>query len=169
MNVEKISRLATEKSGINPTIYDDAALNSLAEFLEQPDIASYLRNCLPSEVVGASGVRLLPLGAIEQEMFEDAAPGSYIRRFGYLVVATSIGGNAICFHSPSGKVFWADHVSFNSRCISFKERKTGEWKYLYEFTPENVEKALVLLSDNIESFLANLLADRLTAQLEVLD
>lgn len=169
MNVKNIVDLVAQKSGKQPKPWDDTALSSLAEFLEQPVIADYLRNCLPVEVLGASDVRLLPLDAIEQEIAEGAAPGSFIRPYGYLVVASSIGGNAICFHSPSGKVFWADHVSFAADCISFKDRATGQWKYLYEYTPENVEKALVPLADDIESFLNDLLVDRLTKQLEVLD
>src|SRR5206468_12508932 len=103
------------------------------------------------------------------EMAEGAAPGSFIRPYGYLVVASSIGGNAVCFHSPSGKVFWADHVSFAPDCISFKDRTTGEWKYLHEYTPQNVAKALVPLDEDIESFLKDLLKDRLTKKLEALD
>jgi hypothetical protein len=169
MNVKTVVDLVAQKSGKQPKPCDDAALSSLAEFLEQPAIGDYLRNCLPVEVLGASDVRLLPLDAIEQEMAEGAAPGSFIRPYGYLVVASSIGGNAVCFHSPSGKVFWADHASFASDCISFKDRITCQWKYIYEYTPENVEKALVLLADDIESFLKDLLADRLTKQLESLD
>lgn len=85
------------------------------------------------------------------------------------MIATSIGGNAICFHSPSGKVFWADHGSFSPDSISYKERSSGEWKYLYEYTPANVETALVPLSSNIERFLTELLSDKLTEQLEALD
>ena len=169
MNAKTVVELVTQKSGKSPKSCDDAALKSVADFLEQPAIAEYLRNCLPVEVLGASEVRLLPLDAIEQEMAEGAAPGSFIRPYGYLVVASSIGGNAICFHSPSGKVFWADHVSFAADCISFKERTTGQWKYLYEYTSENVEKALVPLADDIEIFLRDLLTDRLTKQLEALD
>jgi hypothetical protein len=169
MNVSNIQNILIRKTGRKPKASTDAALASLAGFLEQHEIADYLRYCLPEEVIEASGARVLPLSAIQEEMAEGAAPGSFVRPFGYLVVATSIGGNAVCFHSPSGKVFWVDHVSFNTKCISFKDRATGQWKYLYEYTPENVQKALVPLSDNIENFLGDLLADRLTKQLEALD
>jgi hypothetical protein len=169
MNVSKIKSILIKISGKQPNSYDDGDLTSLNEFLQQPNISNYLRHCLPKEIIGVSGVRLLPLDAIEAEMSEGAAPGSFIRTYGYVIVATSIGGNAICFHSPSGKVFWADHTSFNSGSIAFKDRTTGEWKYLYEYTPENVAKALVLLSDNIENFLDALLTDRLNARLDALD
>ena len=114
MNINRIQNLLTQKTGKKPKAYSDAALVSMVEFLEQTQIADYLRHCLPDEVIEASGVRVLPLDAIQKEMAEGAAPGSFLRPFGYLVVATSVGGNAICFHSPSGKVFWADHVSFTT-------------------------------------------------------
>lgn len=169
MNVTAIATLIAQKSGKQPTSRRDDALVSLTDFLGQPEIAEYLRHCVPDGVVGASDVRVLPLDAIEREMAEAAAPGSFIRRYGYLVIGTSIGGNAICFHSPSGKVFWADHDSFSSDLILCKERSSGEWKYLYEYTAANVEKALVPLSNNIECFLTDLLSDRLTEDLETLD
>lgn len=169
MNVSAIASLMARKSRKHPTTRNDDALVSLAEFLEQPDISDYLHHCVPDEVVGASDVRVLPLPDIEQEIAEGAAPGSFIRPYGYLVVATSIGGNAICFHSPSGKVFWADHDSFSADSISYKDRSSGEWKYLDKKTPSNVEKALVPLSSNIERFLTDLLSDRLAEQLEALD
>ena len=42
---------------------------------------------------------------------------------------------------------------FTTDCITFKDRSTGQWKYLYEYTPANVQTGLVPLSDNIENFL----------------
>lgn len=169
MDINKIYDLLSRKKATKPKSYDIAALGSLAEFLKNPDIADYLRHGLPQEVVDVSGMRLLPLEAVKGEMAEGAAPGSFIRPYGYLVVATSVGGNVICFHSPSGRVFWADHESFNTKCIKFQDRTTGQWKYLYEYSPENVQKALVPLSDSLENFLGDLLTDRLTSRLDSLD
>jgi hypothetical protein len=169
MNVNVIVNLIRAKTGKQPQSRRDDALVRLREFLQHPDIADYLRHCVPDDIVGASDIRILPLDAIEQEMADGVAPGSFIRPYGYLVVATSIGGNAVCFHLHSGKVCWADHDSFSSDCISYKDRSSGEWKYLYEYTPANVEKALVLLSPSIERFLIDLLSDRLMKQLEALN
>jgi hypothetical protein len=169
MNLEAIANLIAEKTGERPRSYGEAELRSLAEFLEQPAISQYLQRCLPVKTLGASDVRLLSLEAIELEMAEGAAPGSFLRPYGYIVVATSVGGNAICFHASTEKVFWADHVSFASDCICFKDRTTGQWKYLYEYSPENVQSALVQLSEDIETFLTGLLGDRLTNRLEALD
>ena len=169
MNANTIRNLLEQKAGKLPKMRSHEELQSLAEFLEQPDTADYLQHCVPDDVIAASGVRLLPINAIEQEMAEGAAPGSFIRPFGYLIVATSIGGNAVCIHSATGKVFWADHDSFSDDSISYKDRASEDWKYLHEYTPANVEKALVPLSNNIESFFIDLLSDRLTEKLDALD
>ena len=106
---------------------------------------------------------------IVREMSEGAAPGSYIRQFGYLVIATSIGGNVLCLHQSTGRVYWTDHTSFSHDMIAFQDQVTGMWEYLYEYTPANVERAMVLISENLETFLTALLTDQLTAQLDILD
>jgi hypothetical protein len=102
-------------------------------------------------------------------MGEGSAPGSFIRPFGYLIVATSVGGNVLCLHQTTGRVFWADHDSFSDDMIMFQNQATGSWEYLYEYTPANVERAMVPVSENFETFLNTLLADQLTAQLDALD
>jgi hypothetical protein len=78
MNANTIRNLLEQKAGKLPKMRSHEELQSLAEFLEQPDTADYLQHCVPDDVIAASGVRLLPINAIEQEMAEGAAPGSFI-------------------------------------------------------------------------------------------
>ena len=68
----------------------------------------------------------------------------------------------------SGRVVWADHESFTDDQICYENRSTGKWCYL-PLTPENVDQAVVPLSDSIETFLTDLLNDRLEEQLDDLD
>lgn len=168
MRETNIAKLVERKLGRPPRTRVDEELNTVREFLSHPDIADYLRRYLPHEVLGASGVRVLPFSDIEQEM-TTLAPGVFVRPYGYLVIATSVGGNAICLHNPSGRVFWADHDSFCADSISYKDRASGEWKYLYQYSAANVEKAMVLLADEIPSFLEDLFSDRLSDKLDELD
>jgi hypothetical protein len=169
MNTDLIKKLVAKKTSGRPLICDESKLAPLSEFLSHPEIGEYLRYCLPSDMVSASGIRLLTLDSILQEMSNGSAPGSFISPFGYIIVATSIGGNAVCVHSPSGRVFWADHTGFGPDSISFKDAATGKWKYHHQYTRENVSEALVPLSDNFEVFLIELLEDRLESQLDALD
>ena len=169
MDIDQVRTLVTQKSGRPPQPQDDAALSELVDVVAHPDVREYLHHCLPSETYLASQVRVLPWEAIVREMVEGSAPGSFIRPFGYLIVATSVGGNVLCLHQPTGRVFWVGHDNFSDDMIMFQNRTTGSWEYLYEYTPANVERAMVTVSENLENFLTALLTDQLTAQLDALD
>lgn len=75
--------------------------------------------------------------------------------------ATSFGGDAICFHPPTGRVVWADHETFGSDEICTDTATLP-------FTPENIALAAVTLAEDFDSFLAELLEDRLKASLDKL-
>jgi len=169
MNVEQLKASVTQKSGQPPQPQDNATLGQLLNATAHVDVKDYLHHCLPSETYQASQMRVLPLEAIAGEMGEGSAPGSFIRPFGFVIVATSVGGNVLCMHQSTGRVFWADHDTFSDDTIMFQNRRTGNWEYLYEYSAENVEHAMVLLSESMETFLTALLTDQLTAQLDALD
>lgn len=147
----------------------DPALAPLRGLIAHPDVDEYVRYCLPRDSYQACGVGVLGLGDMIAEMHPGAAPGGFIRPFGYLVIASSAGGNVVCFQSSTGKVSWADHESFTDGEISFQNRSTGEWEFLEEYSPANVERAMVPVSDNIENFLTSLLTDRLESLFDELD
>lgn len=88
--------------------------------------------------------------------------------YGYLPFATSVGGNAICFHAPTGRVVWADHESFGTEEITYKDRSTGHYLTV-AFTAEDIAQAVVTLSDDLDAFSTDLVHDRLTAALDELD
>jgi hypothetical protein len=169
MNVDRIRGLVRERSGDEPETYADADLAGLEAFTTQADVSEYLRLCLPKSTCIASDVSILNLSEMRDNMCEGAAPGGFLKPFGYLVVATSVGGNAVCFHSPSGSVVWANHDSFRSTSIAYEDKLISKWVYFYDYTPENVAKALVSLSPSIENFLLDLLSNRLSARLDELD
>lgn len=169
MDIEQLKTLVTQKSGQSPQPQDAAALGELLDATAHEDVRDYLRHCLPSEIYQGSQMRVLPLEGIIREMGEGSAPGAFIRPFGYLIFATSVGGNVLSVHQATGRVFWADHDSFSDDMIMFQNRETGNWDYLYEYTPANVERAMVTVSGNFENFFTALLTDQLTAQLDALD
>lgn len=148
--------------------HDGTALSKLEGFCKHSDIDQYLRLCLPLVCYGASGLDVLNLEAILEENEEEVTPGGYINPAGFLVVATSIGGNAVCFDVNTGNVYWADHGRFSEVRILSVDSKTGEME-CYETLPENVIKGMVLLDTSIENFLCELLQDKLEDELEELD
>ena len=168
MNADGIRSLVAAKAECAPVHYEAADLRGLDACLAHRDIRDYLSQCLSPSGYVASGVRVHNLNSIRDEVCPGAGPGGYIFPHGYVVVASSIGGNAVCFHSPSGRVVWADHEGFADDTICYKDRATGEW-HSTEFTPANIERAVVVLSTDIGMFLFDLLADRLEQELEALD
>jgi hypothetical protein len=168
MNTTRIISLVTTKAGSAPTSYRQHELEEFTSCFGNADIRDYFTYCLPVEGYRASNVSVHNLDRIRGEIRKGAGPGGFIFPHGYIVIASSVGGNAICFHSPSGRVVWADHTSFSTDTISFENQATGDWCYL-PFTPENIHKAVVSLNGSIESFLGDLLHDKLTEQLDKLD
>jgi hypothetical protein len=135
--------------------------------LADPQFGEYLRTLTPLEVYAASGVRVLSLDAIRTEI-QELAPGVLLFPQGYVPFATSIGGNAVCFHAPTGRVVWADHSYFLEDSIYYMDRSTGDY-HSVPFTPENIELAVVFLSDDLIAFLTELLDGRLEKKLDELD
>jgi hypothetical protein len=139
----------------------------LEQFVDHPQVGEYLAMLTPQQVYAASGVRLLPLDAIREEI-QELAPGALIFPHGYLPFATSIGGNAICFDAQVGRVVWADHDSFSEDRITCKDRDTGEYRTV-PFTPAHIAQAVIPLADDLTEFLGELLHDRLERRLDELD
>ena len=153
---------AMRERGYDPSIIEKhAALSQhLEQFLAHPQFGRYLRALTPTEGYVTSGVRVLPLDGIRQEIYE-LAPGAYLFPHGYMPFASSFGGDAICFHPPTGRVVFADHETFGSDEISTNTATLP-------FTPENIALAAVTLAEDFDSFLADLLQDRLKARLDEL-
>jgi hypothetical protein len=68
----------------------------------------------------------------------------------------------------TGRVVWADHETFGSDEITYSDSETGKLRTL-PFTPEHIALAAVTLAEDFDSFLAELLQDRLEASLDKLD
>jgi hypothetical protein len=139
----------------------------LEDVLGHTFLNEYLRSLTPQEVYLASGVRILTMDAIKEEI-QQLSPGAILFPHGYLPIASSIGGNIICFHVPTNQVVWADHDNFGGREISFENRETGTWEYV-SYSAENIKKAVVPLAASLEDFLSDLLSDKLEKRLDELD
>lgn len=164
-----IKNLVTQKSGFETVSLDT---DSLARFGDIPssDLREYLTTCLAIESYAASEVTVADFNGLMEENLGDAAPGGDIFRFGFLSIATSVGGNAVCVDTRTAEVFWADHTYFLDDLISYEDRSTGEYVHLRgAYTEETVRRALVLLSEDLGSFVESLLRDELTAALDELD
>ncbi len=160
---------AMRSSGYDPSIIaEHETFNERLEpFIAHPQFGEYLATLTPKELYVASGVRVLPLESIRDEI-QQLAPGARIFPHGYMPFGRSIGGNAICFHHPSARVIWADHFTFSTDEIIYNDQNTGGMRIL-SFTADNIALAVVPLADDFELFLSDLLHDKLAQQLDKLD
>jgi hypothetical protein len=167
MNITEIRHLVHKRTQMNPDVLKKEDLVDIESLLENSIVQDYLEKCLGVSTYTASGVSVLSLSDIREYAVKGCSPGGYILPFGYLVIAMSIGGNAVCFGND-GRVYWADHDTFTSS-ITYHDRKTGIWEDWGNYTEEKVKEALLCISDSIEDFLLAFLTDKLTEQLEALD
>lgn len=168
MDAGKIRDIIKAKTGVEPLRLGEEQLVEFGSFLVRPDAREYLTACLSEEGYQASGVNVCSVTALHDENLSGASPGMFIFPHGYLVFATSIGGNALCVHDSSGRVYWAEHDAFSDYWVTYKDPETGEYEDLPP-TAENISKAMTPVADRLEDFLLDLLGDRLTDKLDELD
>ena len=158
-----------QQNGFDPSIIEEHQTfnDRLEAAISHPDVSEYLTGLTTENVYSASGVRVLTIDSIKEEI-QQLAPSSFLFQYGYLPIASSIGGNVVYLHMPTNRVIWANHDSFCGEEISFQNRVTKKWEYI-PFSPDNIEKALVPLAADLKTFLSDLLDDKLEQQLDKLD
>jgi len=135
-------------------------------WLANPDLKQYLTECLVPDGYMASGIRVHDLPAIRDSTVEGCSPGGYILSFGYLVIAAGTGGDELCV-GTDGRAYWAGHETF-ADSITFQHPETGALEG-WEYTPDNVRRALIPLSESFEAFLISFLTGQLEERLDSLD
>ena len=80
----------------------------------------------------------------------DMSPGHYISKFGYFVVGTTVGGNAITLSDNDDNVRFCDHTGWYENELNFvvKDDYTDR-----PYTNDNVREAQIVISDTRDGFL----------------
>lgn len=101
-----------------------------------------------------------------EENMEDVSPGGELNKFGYFVVGTTIGGNAIVVSADDSRVYFADHSAYSPNEIYFPDySNSGEYIRL-DVTPENVARSLFTLADTRAAFVELLSSGAVSAQID---
>jgi hypothetical protein len=148
---------------------ENVSAKDLAGFepwLANEHLKQYLTACLVPGGYIASGILVHDLYTIRASTVEGCSPGGFILSYGYLVIASGIGGDEVCV-GTDGRVYWAGHETF-ADSITYQHPESGALED-WEYTPENVRRALIPLSDSFEAFLIPFLTDQLEKRLEALD
>lgn len=158
---KRISRRIAAKNFVNGRQF----LNTVPAGSE---IRRYLDECLTPEGVSLDVAGLLGADMIEEENATDVAPGGLIFPHGYCTIGLDSGGNALVVSIADGSVHFADVSSFaDPVAIIFQDTTTKRLSEL-PWSPANVEKALIPLADNLETFLFELIDGNLNDKIEEL-
>jgi hypothetical protein len=161
MNVASLRERVRSKTGALPPTRADAA-SRFNVVSSHPGIADYLTHCVSDDVYLASDMRIAGYERLVQENLESAGPGCYIYPFGFVVLATSVGGNAICGDAATGAVYWFDHSQFFDLWITYEDPVTGELEEFDQYSAENIRTAGKKIGDDFGQVMLDLLSDRLT-------
>ena len=140
---------AMRRDGFDPSTIElhEQFFGRLESFAGHPLIGEYLKTLTPTESYQASGVWVASFQQIRDSAFGQGGPESELFPHGYISIAGSVGGNNVSLHFPSGRVVWADH----------------------ERTSDIIDGKVQVLSEDIKTFLTDLLEDKLEQQLDKLD
>lgn len=167
MDLQRIADAVLKATGAPPRPTRADEREGLGPALVHADIREYVSYCLPSQPFMASGVEVKTFVGILEEVAPGVSPGGVLLRFGYLPIATSISGNAVCLDGVGGTVTWADHESFLGDLVS-RELPNGAWEDL-PLSAASVKLAMKPLASEIEPFLLRLLRGELDEFLEDFD
>lgn len=167
MNVERArERLgAQEAKGFSDLTDQD--VDRLGQNVLHEDARVYLRGCLPRSPFDTKGLLFLSSSRLKREI-EEFAPGVYIAPFGFVPIATTATGDAICLDGRYGGVVFAAHNWFDEDEICYINFQTGQLDGFDEYTEDNVRFATVMLASNPNEFLDLLMDGKLASQLAML-
>ncbi len=92
---------------------------------------------------------------LRDENMEGVSPGGYLNRFGWYVIGTTGGGNAVVVSGEDPGVYFADHTWYGDQEIDFQDYRHGKEWVILEFNEPNVRRSLFPLAGSLEEFLAN--------------
>jgi len=116
---------------------------------------------LPPEVIrkrdalrGGAGieVRWCDDDRLEAENAEGVSPGGYLNRFGWYVVGTTIGGNAIVVNESDERVYFADHTWYSDDLISYQLLGGDRSWVEIPLTADGVRASLFSLAASVEDY-----------------
>lgn len=137
------------RSGFDPSTIDlhGQFYERLESCMEHSLIGEYLTTLTPTESYQASGIWIATLQQIRDSVLGDGSLDSELFPHGYIGIAGDGSGNSVSFHSPSGRVIFAHH----------------------EHAEDIIAGDVPMLSEDIATFLDELLHDRLTKRFDELD
>lgn len=160
LNLELLVSEIREAAAQTPR-HRPSAAQSFSKVAHHPDIVTYLTHCVCDEGYVAEKLRIFGFSRLLEENLESVVPGDLIHPFGFLVLANSVGGNAMCADAGTGHVYWFGRSQFSEFSITWKDPVTGESQVTEDYSAESIRKAGIKLSDSLEQVFHDLFAGEL--------
>ncbi len=131
-------------------------------------IKPFIERCIAS--FDSTEIRWCDNVQFARENMAGVSPGGFLNPFGYFVVGTTIGGNAIVVCSAGdGPIYFADHTWYSDSWIHYQDLAGDEdWKEM-AISDENVKKSLYRLAEGWDAFIALLQEGRIDQTIEDID
>ena len=88
---------------------------------------------------------------VDAEAFErensEYAPGAIISKYGFYVIGTTVGGNAITYSPIDGKIRFCDHTGWYDDNMTFAAKRDYAKR---PYSQDNVREAQIVLAENFE-------------------
>lgn len=90
----------------------------------------------------------------DAENTEGVSPGGHLIAFGWWVIGTTIGGNAVVVRDDDPGVYFADHCWYHEHGIYYQRLATDREWVSAPLSAEGVWESLLVLAPSVEEFLA---------------
>jgi hypothetical protein len=131
--------------------------------MQHSDIREFIIQC---KNAASREIRWVDAIGFSGENIQGAAPGGYLNRFGYYVIGTTVGGNAIVLGDDDERVLFADYTWYSDDEINYEDiAGDGEWHTL-PMDASNMRQSLYELARNQSDFLEKLRTGEIDRLLE---
>jgi hypothetical protein len=99
----------------------------------------------------------------------DVSPGEFLNRYGYYVVGTTVGGNAVAVSDSNDAVVYAGHSWYSDDCICFQDLQSSKEWIEIPWSPENFLRSLFPLARSRQELIRMIRTGELTKVLDEID
>jgi hypothetical protein len=117
----------------------------------------------------ATQVRWCDERRFREENAEGVSPGEYLNRFGWWVLGTTIGGNAIVVRDGDPAVYFADHTWYHESGVHYQNLRGDRSWISLPLTAESVRESLFMLAESGEDFVARAVIGEIDREIDEID
>lgn len=134
------------------------------------DVEPFIRRCIEAEAAKSPWiVRWCDEERFAAENSLGVNPGEFLNRYGYFVIGTTVGGNAVAVSDQSDAAVFADHCWYADDWIYYQDLQgSKEWVEL-PWSSENFLRSLFPLAESRGELIEKIRTGELRRVLDAID